>query len=130
VDPANNTAEFGSVGQVTIVSKGGGNQLHGAVFDYYSTPWFRARNPFALARGTGVRHEPGAAVGGPVVIPRVYDGRNRSFFYSFETSRGSTVQQLINPTVPLPSWRAGDFSALTGAAAIRDPFAANTPFAG
>ncbi len=131
VDMANNTAEFGSVGQVTIVSKGGTNQLHGSVFDYYSTPWFRARNPFAATRGTGVRHEPGAAIGGPVVIPHVYDGRNRSFFfYSFETSRGSTVQQLINPTVPLPSWRAGDFSAFTGAAAIRDPFAANAPFAG
>jgi hypothetical protein len=58
VDMANNTAEFGAIGQVTIISKGGSNQLHGSAFDYYSTPWFRARDPFALQRSTGVRHNP------------------------------------------------------------------------
>jgi hypothetical protein len=58
LDIANNTAEFGSIGQVTMISKSGTNQLKGNIFDYYSTPWFRARNPFALARGTGVSHNP------------------------------------------------------------------------
>jgi hypothetical protein len=126
VDMANNTAEFGGIGQVTIVSKGGSNDLHGSLFDYYSTPWFRARNPFAAQRGTGVRHDPGASVGGPVKIPGLYDGRNKSFFFfSFETSRGSQVLQLLNPTVAPQSWRAGDFTA---AAEIRDPFNGNTPF--
>lgn len=71
VDMANNTSEFGSIGQVTIISKSGTNQLHGSAFDYYSTPWFRARNPFAATRGTGIRHEPGFTVGGPVVIPKI-----------------------------------------------------------
>jgi len=128
VDMANNTAEFGGIGQVTIISKGGGNDLHGVVFDYYSTPWFRARNPFAAQRGTGVRHEPGVAIGGPIYIPKVYNGKNRSFFfYSFETSRGSQVLSLLNPTVAPAPWRGGNFSR---EAAIRDPFAGNTPFAG
>ncbi len=128
VDMANNTAEFGGIGQVTIVSKGGSNDLHGVVFDYYSTPWFRARNPFAAQRGTGVRHEPGVAIGGPIYIPNVYNGKNRSFFfYSFETSRGSQVLSLLNPTVAPTPWRSGNFAGQT---AIRDPFANNTPFAG
>ena len=47
IDLANNSAEFGTVGQVTIVSKSGTNQLHGTVFDYYTTPWFRARSFFS-----------------------------------------------------------------------------------
>jgi len=128
VDMANNTSEFGAIGQVTIISKSGTNQLHGSLFDYYSTPWFRARNPFAAARGTGIRHNPGGAVGGPIVLPKIYDGHNKTFFFfSYETSRGSAVQQLLNPTVPLAPWRAGDFSNTT---AIRDPFAANAPFPG
>jgi hypothetical protein len=128
VDMANNTSEFGSIGQVTIVSKSGTNQLHGSLFDYYTTPWFRARSPFAATRGTGIRHNPGGSVGGPVVLPKIYDGHNRTFFFfSYETSRGSEVQQLLNPTVPLASWRAGDFSNTT---AIRDPFASNAPFPG
>ena len=38
VDLANNTADIGSVGQVTVISKGGTNQLHGMAADYYSTP--------------------------------------------------------------------------------------------
>lgn len=128
VDMANNTAEFGGIGQVTIVSKGGGNELHGSGFDYYASPWFRARNPFALTRASGVRHNPGAAIGGPVYIPKVYDGRNKTFFfYSFETTRGSLIQNLLNPTVAPAPWRSGDFSREP---AVRDPFANNTPFPG
>src|SRR5262249_59533159 len=65
VDLANNTADMGSLGQVTVVSKSGTNDLHGLFGDYYSTPAFRARNPFALTRGTGVNHAPGGQVGGP-----------------------------------------------------------------
>src|SRR5574340_32697 len=129
VDMANNTAEFGGIGQVTIVTKSGANQPHGAVYDYYSTPWFRARNPFSPQRGTGIRHNPGASVGGPVFLPKIYDGRNRSFFYfSLESGRGS--QQLSNdrPTVPAAPWRTGDFTRESSA--IRDPFANNTPFPG
>ncbi|HUQ90392.1 MAG TPA: TonB-dependent receptor [Bryobacteraceae bacterium] len=129
VDLANNTADMGSIGQVTVISKSGTNQFHGMAWDYYSTPWFRARNPFSPNRPSGVTHAPGFQVGGPVMIPRIYDGRNRTFFfYSFETSRGSGIEQLLNPTVPLEAWRRGDFSALRNVV-IRDPNT-NLPFAG
>jgi hypothetical protein len=128
VDLANNTADIGSIGQVTVISTSGTNEFHGMAWDYYSTPWFRARNPFALERGTGVNHAPGFQVGGPIVLPKIYDGRNKSFFFfSFETSRGSAIQQLLNPTVPLAPWRTGDFSALTPRTIVRDPNG-NTPF--
>jgi hypothetical protein len=128
VDLANNTAEFGGIGQVTIISKGGANDVHGSAFDYYATPWFRARNTFAAQRGSGIRHNPGASLGGPIYIPNLYNGRNRSFFfYSFETTRGSQVLSNRNSTVPLAPWREGNFAA---EAAIRDPFAGNAPFAG
>jgi hypothetical protein len=100
------------------------------VLDYYSSPWFRARNPFSPSRPTGVNHAPGGQVGGPVWIPKIYDGRNKSFFFfSFETSRGSAIEQLLNPTVPLPAWRVGDFSALAPRLLVRDP-TDNSPFPG
>lgn len=123
---ANNSADIGSVGQVTVVSKSGSNELHGSLFDYYATPWFRAIAPFAAARQSGVRHNPGGSVGGPLVVPGVYDGHDKSFFFfSFETSRGSNVLDLINPTVPLETWRQGCFPGIT----IRDPFNNNQNFA-
>ncbi|MBK9167208.1 MAG: TonB-dependent receptor [Bryobacterales bacterium] len=121
VDMANNTADMASVGQVTIVSKSGSNEFHGSLITYYTTPWFRARNPFAAQRPGGVVHQPGFTVGGPVKLPGLYDGTNRTFFFgSFETSRGSNILQLLNPSVPIAPWRAGDFSGLT--TTIRDAF--------
>jgi hypothetical protein len=130
VDVANNTAEFGPLGHVTVISRSGTNQLHGSGFDYYSTPWFRARNPFALARATGVSHLYGFSVGGPVYFPKIYNGKNKTFFYtSLERNTGSQVTQLVNPTVPLPAWRDGDFSGLTGGVLIYDP-QNNQPFPG
>jgi hypothetical protein len=112
-DIANNSAEFTGLGQVTIVSKSGGNRFSGSIFDYYQSPVFRARNPFSGARQTGVLHFPGFAIGGPAALPRVYDGRGRTFFYvSGETVTGSSASVDLNPTVPLGAWRAGDFSAL------------------
>jgi outer membrane receptor protein involved in Fe transport len=113
IDMASNSAESPSLGQVTIVSKSGTNRLAGVVFDYYQSPMFRARNPFSGARPAGVTHFPGLAVGGPAVIPRLYDGRGRTFwFVSGETVNGSKASADLNPTVPIEPWRRGDFSAL------------------
>jgi hypothetical protein len=130
VDMANNTAEFGTLGMVGIVSKGGTNKLHGSLFDYYSTPWFRSRNPFALQRATGIQHAPGGSIGAPIRLPGVYNGRDKSFFFfSFETSRGNSSQDLLTPTVPLPAWRDGDFSGLLPGTTVKDPLT-NVAFPG
>ncbi len=123
IDLSNNSAEFGSIGQVTIISKSGTNQLHGTVFDYYSTPFFRAKGFFDTSRPTGIRHSPGFAVGGPVLIPKIYDGRNKTFFYySYETSRGSATTQTLTPTVAPQNYRDGDFSNLLPDVVLRNPF--------
>ncbi len=110
---ANNSAEFGSVGQFTVISKSGTNLLHGSAADYYSTPWFRARNPFAPARGAGVNHLYAGSISGPVFLPKVYNGKNKTFFFaSYEGSIGGDSTTTFNPAVPLEAWRKGDFSAL------------------
>lgn len=128
IDMANNTADFAAIGQVTVVTKGGTNELHGSALDYYTTPWFRARDPFALQRGGNVSHSLGGLISGPLMLPKLYNGRNKSFFlFSLETSRGAQILQNLNPTVPLTPWRQGDFSGL---AAVVDPFANRAPFAG
>ena len=105
-----------SIGQVTIISKSGTNQLHGAVFDYYSTPWFRAKGFFASSRATGIRHAPGilgrAARFAFRSSTTARTGRSSS--YSYETSRGSATRRTLTPTVapaaggpetsPSPGW--------------------------
>jgi carboxypeptidase family protein len=126
VDMANNSADIGSVGQVTLVSKSGTNDLHGSLFDYYVTPGFRARNPFTGTRSPSVGHNPGGSIGGPIVLPKLYNGHDKSFFFfSFETSRGSNTLDNFNPSVPIEAWRNGDFSQLVDSSGrkifIRDP---------
>ena len=121
LDMVNNSAEFGQMGQFTLVSKSGTNEIHGTAFEYYQSPAFRARNPFALARGTGISHFPGFSLGGPLVIPKVYNGKNRTFwFIDGERTAGSQQTVSLNPTVPLAAWRNGDFSGL--GVPIRNPF--------
>ena len=114
IDLASNSAESPSLGQVTIVSKSGTNRFSGVVFDYYQSPIFRARNPFSGQRHGGCpAFSRSWRVGGPATIPRLYDGRGRTFwFVSGETVNGSSTSADLNPTVPIDAWRRGDFSAL------------------
>jgi hypothetical protein len=128
IDIVNNAADAGAMGQVTVVSKSGTNSLHGSAFDYYVTPMFRARDPFATARGSGISHRPGFSIGGPVYLPHIYNGRNKTFFFfSLETSRGSVTQNNLVAAVPLAAWRNGDFSSQLPTA-IKDPFNGNAVF--
>ncbi|MDQ6698754.1 MAG: carboxypeptidase-like regulatory domain-containing protein, partial [Acidobacteriota bacterium] len=83
VDMANNTAEYGGLGQVTVISKSGSNDFHGSAFDYYQTPKFVSRNPFAKSGSAGITHSPGVTIGGPVLVPKLYNGRNRTFFFFY-----------------------------------------------
>src|SRR6185295_4142621 len=79
-----------------------------------------------------VEHDPGWSLGGPVFLPKIYNGRNRTvFFTSWEVERlggpSITNRQL---SVPLEAWRKGDFSALLPGTVIRDPFNGNAAESG
>jgi hypothetical protein len=131
MDISGTSAEFGLIGQVTLISRSGTNDFHGTFSDYYSTTAFRVRNPFALERSSGVSHRLTFAAGGPIVIPKVYNGRNKTFvFGTVEAGFGSPGRTQLNQTVPITPWRSGNFSALLPSTVVRDPFNGNAPFAG
>jgi hypothetical protein len=127
IDLGNNSAEFKALGTLTMASKRGGNQLHGAIYDYYSTGGLRARNYFTGARSGSPSHGVGGHLSGPVFLPKLYDGRNRTFwFLSYETTFAPEGVTNFNNTVPLNAWKAGDFSS--EGTRIRDPFNGGQPF--
>lgn len=129
MDISGSSAEFGTIGQVTLISRAGTNDFHGTYSDYYSTTAFRVRDPFALQRSSGVAHRMTFAGGGPVYIPGVYNGKNKTFvFGTLEAGFGSPGRTQINQTVPAVPWRTGDFSGV-GGLTLLDP-QGNTPFAG
>jgi hypothetical protein len=130
VEVAGGLAENPGIGQMSIVTRAGSNELHGEVFNYYTSPGLQARNPFAAVNTGSIEWVPGGSVGGPIFIPNVYDGRNKSFFFtSLEFERfGPPALQTFNTSVPLDPWRSGNFSALLPATVVRDPFANRAPF--
>jgi hypothetical protein len=127
VSQINNNAEFAQSGDITTISKGGTNDFHGAVFLYHQNRALDATNPFApINAATGRRNKPfkvsnnvGVTAGGPVRLPWLYNGRDKTFF--FATYEGGRLRQQATRTysVPPAAWRTGDFSGI--ATVIRDP---------
>ena len=75
------SAEYGfSANQINIVSKSGTNQLHGSIFEFDRNDAFDAKAPFQTAVPELRQNQFGFVVGGPVYIPKVYDGRNKTFW--------------------------------------------------
>ncbi|MFN9429546.1 MAG: TonB-dependent receptor domain-containing protein [Acidobacteriota bacterium] len=106
-------------GIVSIVTKGGANQFHGNAFEYFQAEELNA-NQSELNR-IGAKKPPmnintyGIQASGPVMIPKLFDGRNKLFWLvSYEAMR----QRSADPgslSVPLPEWRTGDFTTLLNA---------------
>ncbi len=111
------SAEYGRTGGGFEVfsSKSGTNAFHGAVFDYLRNNVFDARGFFATAAPVNRQNEFGAAMGGPVAIPHLYDGRKRTFFY-FVYSGFRYQQSSSNSLASIPpdAFRDGNFSSLVG----------------
>jgi hypothetical protein len=115
------TAFDASVGRtsgtvVNVVLKSGQNDFHGAAYIFHRQPQWNANSFFANKNGDpkGDFHYDrwGGSLTGPVRLPKLYDGRNRSFFsYGYEGMRNELVS-AITTTVPDPAFRNGDFSAL------------------
>ncbi len=121
------SAEYGRLagGVVTMALKSGGNQLHGAIFEYVRNDIFDARNFFDAAKSKLRRNQFGASFTGPVVIPKLYDGHDKTFFLgSWESFRGISGSSQLG-VIPSALERQGDFSESFGSngnlIALRDP---------
>jgi hypothetical protein len=132
------SAEYGHGGGAAVVAltKSGTNQFHGTVYDYFRSENLNAntfqRNATGLAKGEFKRHQLGFTAGGPVYLPKVYDGRNRSFYFvSYQALKTPAVAYLVGRGGLTQAELDGDFSKsltlpLVSSAAAR---AANSPFA-
>ncbi|HEX5483062.1 MAG TPA: TonB-dependent receptor [Terriglobia bacterium] len=111
--PAYSAAYGFSASQINIISKSGTNGLHGTVFEFGRNDTLDANNFFATSKPELRQNQFGFVAGGPVYIPKVYDGRNKTFWLAnyegWRIRRGGISQGIV----PTPSELNGDFSALT-----------------
>src|SRR3984885_8355396 len=113
-----NPAEFGGVADVTTVSKSGTNEFHGGVFENVQNTDFNAADTFSHIVTPVQMNNLGIYLGGPVILPKLYKGRNKTFFFgSFEVLRLPKNFQYVQ-SVPSLAMRAGDLSAYDQALGI------------
>ncbi len=108
----NNNAEFSQVGDVTFTTKSGGNRYHGSLFEYFQNSALDADPYNFVGKAPKNFNTFGGSFSGPVAIPHLYDGRNRTFFFvDYEGNRRtfSVAEQYVVPTT---AERNGDLTAL------------------
>src|SRR5258708_2731401 len=116
------SAESGRLagGVLNMVLKSGGNQYHGVLFEFLRNDVFDARNFFDDRKSKLRRNQFGGMTSGPVLIPKLYNGRNRTFFlFSWESFRQRQGESRLG-VVPTEAQRQGDFS---GQGLLKDPLA-------
>ena len=114
IQTSNFAAEYGTAGgaMINMVSKSGTNKYHGSVYDYAINEVLNARQPYLGTKNKVRQHDFGFTLGGPLRIPNVYDGRNKTFFfYNYEKFKQTQVI-VSSSSVPTAAYRAGDFSRL------------------
>jgi hypothetical protein len=124
------SAEYGhnAGAQVEIHTRPGTNQLHGALFEFHRNDNFDARNyfrPEPLSKDVLIRNQFGFVLHGPVWIPKVYDGRDKTFWMvNYEGQREKQEVASVASVIP-ESLRRGDFSAIS--TPLRDPLGGTFP---
>ena len=113
VSQNSNAAEFGAISDITTVSKGGTNNPHGGVFDNYETAGFNAKSPFAKTKPKLVMNDFGVFYSGPVMVPRLYNGKDKTFYFLDYEGLRLPQQSTVVQSVPSLAMRAGDLSAYT-----------------
>lgn len=106
------SAEYGRYagGMLTVATKSGTNRLRGSLYEFFRNDAMDATGYFSVNKSKLRRNQFGATVGGPVYLPKIYNGRNRTFFlFTWESLRlieGKSVRSLV----PEPEMLRGDFT--------------------
>jgi Carboxypeptidase regulatory-like domain/TonB dependent receptor len=126
VQTSNYAPEYGQVGGgfINYTMKSGTNQYHGSGYDFFVNEFLNAGLPFTdwgatdparegqHIRNALRRNDYGFTVGGPIRIPKVYNGQNKSFFFfNFEQFRQNTTTSNSLQTVPTLAYRDGNFAS-------------------
>ena len=109
-DGAQNNAEFGQPGEVTITSKGGTNKYHGSAYWYFQNQDFDAIQFGDSSKPHKVGNTFGARFSGPVVIPHLYDGHDKLFIYGGYEGYRFPQQTGNQYVVPTAAMKTGDFT--------------------
>jgi len=119
IQTSNYAAEYGQAGGgvFNLTMKSGGNTFHGSAYDYFINEDLNAGNNFTAtsapttpARPRNRRNDYGFTIGGPVWIPKVYNGHDKTFFFFNWEQFREALGIVQSETVPTTAYRNGDFT--------------------
>ena len=112
VQSSNYSAEYGQVlgGLYNFTTKSGTNQYHGSVYEELTNEAFNAAQPWDHVLNRDRQSDYGGSVGGPVWIPKLYNGRNKTFFFFNLEGYKTSATSILTGTVPTAAYRTGDLS--------------------
>ncbi|MBZ5579934.1 MAG: TonB-dependent receptor [Acidobacteriia bacterium] len=123
---SNYAPEFGQAGSVVInmTMKSGTNQYHGSAFEYFVNEDLNSGQPFSISGGAGGgdgskfrprnrRNDFGGTMGGPISIPKIYNGKDRTFFFFAYEEYLETNLYSFTDTVPTADYLGGNFSHIS-----------------
>jgi Carboxypeptidase regulatory-like domain len=127
-DGVGNSAEFGQPGEVAIITRGGANKIHGAAFWYHQNAAFDAIPFGAASKPQLVGNTFGGEFSGPVVIPHLYNGHDKTFIFGDYEGYRFPQQSPVQYSVPTAAMKMGDFSSYSadGFTGLRNPFTGGT----
>ena len=122
IETSNSSAQFATPGTAIITTKSGTNSLHGSIFETARNNAIgiakNRNNPSNFSAPHLVRNEFGVSIGGPVILPKIYDGRDKTFwFFSYERFSLAQNSYQLNTTFT-QAMRNGDWSGLVSSAGI------------
>jgi hypothetical protein len=113
VTSSNNSAEFSQVADITFTTKSGTNDYHGSLFEYLQNDALDATVLNFNVKAPKRFNTFGGSLGGPLSIPKLYDGHNKTFFFADYEGNRKVTSQPEQYLVPTAAERAGNLSALT-----------------
>ncbi|MEI9974255.1 MAG: carboxypeptidase-like regulatory domain-containing protein [Ignavibacteriota bacterium] len=124
IQTSNFAAEYGQVagGLFNFTTKSGTNELHGSAYEYWANEAMDAAHPYSHKLDRDRKNDYGFTVGGPVYIPKLYNGKNKTFFFfNLERFGNNQISSGAYSTVPTSAYRQGDFSAALTGKTLTDP---------
>jgi hypothetical protein len=112
---SNYSAEYGQAlsAVFNFTVRSGTNAYHGSGYEYFVNEALNSYTAFSHTRGVSRKHDWGGTIGGPVFIPKVYNGKDKTFFFfSYEGFRYRQLSGNNYQTLPTTAFRNGDFSAV------------------
>ncbi len=108
----NMSAKYGAAAgaNINVSIRSGTNDYHGTLYEFLRNSKLDSRDYFAARRPSFKFNQFGLALGGPIIVPKLYNGKNRTFFFfnyeGFQQRRAVTQ----NITIPNEAWKSGDLS--------------------